>query len=219
MNVSHKYKLIWFAPPRVATRALSEILCHYDFFDATIGKHANIKSFPHTHTCKVPEGLEHYDIILQTRNPYSRIVSSWHLQCFNSPDNIQLIVDISFNDYILNKKWNYGDHYEKGLIKPPKYIVKYEKLVEDTLKLDFVDFNNPEIKQAFNRFIANNGYTNEGPHNQTGALPRDNKNTNYANWRSFYTEELAEIVYQTYQNQFTIFGYEKDSWKNESLST
>lgn len=219
MNVSHKYRLIWFAPTRVASRALSEILCHYNFFDATIGEHADLKISPHTHTCKIPKGLEHYDIILQTRNPYSRIVSSWHLQCFTTPDNIQLNIETTFNEYILNKKWNYGDHYEKELIKPPKYLIRYENLVEDTLKLDFVNFTNSEIQHAFSRFIINNGYPGEGPHNQLGELPRDNKNVNYADWRRYYTEELAEIVYKVYQNQFKQFNYSKDSWKYESLST
>jgi hypothetical protein len=33
-------------------------------------------------------------------------------------------------------------------------------------------------------------------------------------YHSYYTQELADIVYQKRTEDFEMWGYEKDSWKN-----
>ena len=210
MNVSHKHRVVWWAPPRTASRALSEVLCHYDFFNATIGEHANLREYPHSHDCVMPAGLEDYDLLLQVRNPYSRMVSCWHIDCFTSPDNEQLVITKDFEKFVLDGVTGFATNYEETLKKEPKYIVRYEQLAEDVKKLPFVNVN--DIWTGFERCILNNAYTNEGPHNQTGNLPRNTLNKNYADWQSFYNEKLAEIVYKRFYNQFIKFNYSKDSW-------
>mgnify|MGYP003343716010 CR=1 FL=1 len=105
MNVSHKLKLIWWAPPRNATRALSEILCHYEFFNYVIKPPTDIRETAHTHECGIPAGLEDYDILLQVRNPYSRVVSSWHLSCFKTTDNTDLLLTSTFENYIKSESF------------------------------------------------------------------------------------------------------------------
>ena len=213
MNVSHKLKLIWWAPARNATRALSEILCHYDFYNYMTTPPVSLKETAHTHVCGIPEELKEYDVLLQVRNPYSRIVSSWHLSCFTTTNNTDLVLTTTFEDYVKSKVFGFGDHYETCyLLKHPKYIIRYENLKEDVTALPFLDLTNINVKIAYDRHIVNNGYMTEGPSNDSGNLKRG-KNVNYADWQSYYTQELADIVYKEYAEQFKLFGYERDSWK------
>ena len=213
MNVSHKLKLIWWAPPRNATRALSEILCHYDFYNYEINETADIRSTYHSHNCKIPTGLEHYDVLLQVRNPYSRIVSCWHLDCFTTVLGEELIITETFESYIKSKSKSFINHYENSLnIKFPKYFICYESLKKDIIKLPFIDLNDYNINVAFERHIVNNGYMTEGPNNELGNLKRS-KHSAYADWQSYYTQELADLVYKEYTDQFNLFNYDKNSWK------
>lgn len=213
MNVSHKLKLIWWAPARNATRAVSEVLCHYNFYNYEINEKADLRTTYHTHTCKIPTGLENYDILLQVRNPYSRLVSIWHLDCFTTKNGEDLYITKPFKEYIEDIHKITNLHYEECLkIKLPKYIIKYESLEKDMLNLPFLDLTNADVKTAWNRFIVNNGYTGEGPNNETGFLKRS-LNLNYADWQSYYTEHTADLVYKNYAEQFAAFNYTKDSWK------
>lgn len=213
MNVSHKLKLIWWAPARNATRALSEILCHYEFFNYEVSVHADLRTIFHSHTCKIPLGLEDYDILLQVRNPYSRIVSSWHLDCYTTENGEDLHITKPFEEYVENIYKITNLHYEECLkIKVPKYIIRYESIEKDMLTLPFIDLSNTNVKVSWDRFIVNNGYMGEGVSNDTGFLKRS-KNTNYADWQSYYTQHTADLVYKNYTNQFEAFNYNKDSWK------
>ena len=41
----------------------------------------------------------------------------------------------------------------------------------------------------------------------------ERRNTsNHACWRELYTEDTAELVYQRYREDFTRYGFNKDSW-------
>jgi hypothetical protein len=213
MNVSHKLKLIWWAPPRNATRALSEVLCHYEFYNYEIDNLADIRNTYYSHNCKIPAGLEHYDTLLQVRNPYSRIVSCWHLDCFTTTTGDDLTITESFDNYVKNKSKSFINHYENCVdIKYPKYLIRYEFIKEDISNLPFIDLKNFNISVAFDRHIVNNGYMAEGPNNYKGNLKRSN-NANYADWQSYYNEELADLVYNEYTKQFKLFNYNKNSWK------
>ena len=52
----------------------------------------------------------------------------------------------------------------------------------------------------------------EGPNNELGNLKRS-KHSAYADWQSYYTQELADLVYKEYTDQFNLFNYDKNSWK------
>ena len=34
------------------------------------------------------------------------------------------------------------------------------------------------------------------------------------NWKEFYYEDLANFVHDNFKEQFQLFDYHKDSWKN-----
>jgi hypothetical protein len=75
------------------------------------------------------------------------------------------------------------------------YLIKYESLDDDVLKLPYdLDFN--LIKE--NIYKSNLKRLNDGK---------------YSDYKFYYTQELADIVFERNQNIFEFFGYERDSWK------
>ncbi len=84
-------------------------------------------------------------------------------------------------------------------------FIKVERLSDDLKTLSFIDFSNPKIQDIWQRNILNNGYTHEF---------KNIKNDVRTNWFDFYTEELADLVYNNLKEQFDLFDYERTSWKN-----
>jgi len=216
MNVSTKVKHIWWATARCGSRAVSEILKHYDFFNykvfPVLTPESDIRNVSHTHDYGVPEEFSDYKIILQIRNPYSREVSNWHLACFKEKKD-NLIITSNFEDWVLS---NINQSTEDVIKKyNPHYYIKYECLDQEILKIPFVDINNPDVLRDYQNNILANQYKYEGVDDPRGDIRRNNKDLRYADWQSYYVynARLADIVYEKYKDQFELFGYEKDSWK------
>lgn len=213
MNISHKLKLIWFAPARTASRALHALLEQYDFVNLVEGETADLRVHPHTHECKVPSGLEHYNILLQIRNPYSRVVSLWHLDNYNrfrdpsvtTGKRCDTLEEFIYTSLLLQHRVN---RFDELPVAEPKYIISHENFAKDVLKLDFIDFTSKDIAKIYNEKIASNTFLYEREVSSTKPL-----NANYAYWQTHYTQELADIVYKASENYFKKFGYKKDSWK------
>ncbi len=98
--------------------------------------------------------------------------------------------------------------YERKILSLDKKFdkfIKVERLSDDLKTLSFIDFSNPKIQDIWQRNILNNGYTHEF---------KNIKNDVRTNWFDFYTEELADLVYNNLKEQFDLFDYERTSWKN-----
>jgi hypothetical protein len=50
-----------------------------------------------------------------------------------------------------------------------------------------------------------NSYMNENP--------RDEYVGNFQKFQKYYTQEIADIVYNNHKEYFELGGYDKDSWK------
>ena len=44
-------------------------------------------------------------------------------------------------------------------------------------------------------------------------MDRDKIDDRYVEWKKYYTDELADLIWRGHQKQFDLFGYDKDSWK------
>ena len=56
------------------------------------------------------------------------------------------------------------------------------------------------MEETFNNQILHNGYLNE----YNTIIP----------WQSFYNEEIADLVYSKTENQFKLYNYNKNYWKD-----
>jgi hypothetical protein len=208
MNINFDLQLIWWAPPRCATRAVAGVFKNLNFFNLQSGTPVSLKETRYSHICEIPEGLEHFDLLLQVRNPYSRILSSWHLEYVEKINEKEFQINKSFDEFVTSKYSMFCTSFEKKITKQPKYIVRYENLIEDMKNLPFLDLSVPAVKDAFDYYILDNKYKKGNLE-----LKRDKNNQNYSDWRSYYTEEIAYKVYCKFEQQFEMFGYDKNSWK------
>ena len=216
MNISNKVQWVWWASARCGSRAVSEVLKHYDFFNYQLApilqESSDIRYVSHSHLCNVPSEYSHYPILMQIRNPYSRMVSYWHLYCFKEINN-ELVVTKNFEEYVFGFE-NHPDHYEQSAKKyKPACYIRYEHLNEDIKKIPFIDMNTVQYDFAEN--VLQNKYKYEGVDDPRGDIRRNITDNRYADWQSYYVynNKVADMVYDLYKKAFQEFGYEKDSWK------
>ena len=189
MNHSDKHKILWATPMRTATRSCIPIQKYFGF--EVYGQH----------DLKIPKDKDGYFFVLNTRNPYIRMVSIYHLFC----NNFGLIPN-NFNNWIReklaeeikypNQTLDYQIFLKKKISKTPDLIIKVENLYSDILKIPIFTDNSDELFDIVNNSILTNDYS-----------------SGY-DYREFYDQDLADYVYSHLEEDFVYFNYNKDSWKN-----
>jgi len=214
MNFIHSEKVIWILPERTATRTIGQLL---NFWEVVIFEGAEYKTCVPNKNLKgeFSQGLRHewdvseffldYEILLNVRNPYSRMKSYYYSlflknDCSGNND-CGLNFEQFFDKYCMTLSgllphFRYEQIFEK---RPPKFVIKYENLGEDLLKIPFIQKkhqDSEEFRSEWDRVVTNNIFNKE------------TLNDSYK-----YTESEAEKVYQAFETQFKLFGYSEDSWK------
>jgi len=218
MNIIHSEKTIAILPERTATRAISQLLNHWDVYTKTgedggwrlVGNMYNNGEFSQAlrHEWRVndiwPEMEPTYKIFLTVRNPYARMLSYYKslwlkLDC----GAIENGCNWTFQEF-LNKECRRRDfkehlEYERIFdITNVDYIIRVENITEDVLKVPMFKQKyetSEEFRKDYDRVILNN------------IFDKESKNT-----PPKYRIETARIVYELFENQFAKFGYDKDSW-------
>lgn len=192
MYYSEKYKSQWWLPPRTASRMVKKFLDRLDF-----------QSFGH-HTLKVIDPS--WDLNILVRNPYSIAVSFWYNRNERRYNSERFT---SFSNSIQNK----NDYLNELIVNNPSKVIlsekiqdynliKYESLLEDLLKISYIKENKKLLKEEFSFFkLGNHPWRCDRP--QELIKP----------YYEFYTQELADIVYNQKQSEFELGGYHRDSWK------
>jgi len=214
MNFIHSEKTIWILPERTATRTVGQLL---NFWEVVIFEGGEYKTcVPHKnmnggfnqglrHEWEVSELFLDYEILLNVRNPYSRMKSYYHSlflknDCMGSKDcdlNFEQFFDKYCNGHGgMLHHFRFEQIFEK---RPPKLVIRYENLGEDLIKIPFIHKKyeeSEEFRQEWNRVVEKNIF---------------NKETLNESYK--YTESEAEKVYRSFETQFKLFGYPEDSWK------
>lgn len=191
MWVSEKYKIQWWLPPRTASRMTASFLKKLNFHQEW-GHHGVF-------------GESKNDVYLNIRNPYSIAVSYYFLgNQQNYKETFEEFILKSKGDYSWMKNINTLDFLEalRDRKLEPKKVIRYENLVEDLLSLELIQENiillDDEVKKL-----------------KEGVNPwrTDYKPEFLKPYSEFYTQELADIVYENRQKFFEFGGYNRDSWK------
>lgn len=212
MNTSKELGFIWWATAGCASRSTSMFItvagCN-DLYNHVDGWYV-WKEGAFTHRQGIPEGFEDYSIICNTRNPYSRAISAY----------LDEFVDVngswygmSFAEW-LEKSYFDSHRYPKEtpdfymntwdeIGRKPDYIIKMEDMLESIRKIPFLA-NLPNQEEAAEYLVKNNHkYEN----------PNDEYVGEFQHFQKYYTQELADLVYNNLKEYFDYFGYDKDSWK------
>ena len=214
MNVNHELKTIWWLPSRTASRSVSEIPAYYKFINAenNLPLHTS-----YTHSIRIPKGCEDYTIICNIRNPYAKVLSSWHLRCFSKDKNTEKpIIEMSFSEFLQRHiSTSSEEHQILQQSRKPNIYIRMEYLVEDLHQVPFIDFNDRRVTTIISDHIKRNGYKYDFDCNKADIplfqLTRDSKNQEYTDYKSYYkTQEELDIVWNTYEIVFKEFGYQRE---------
>lgn len=195
MWYSEKYRVQWWRVMRNASRALDPIPRKLGFQEMDV-----------SHGCLIKDPT--WDVVCACRNPYSRIVSFWILRNRINYSNNR---DVTFQKYIKEPNeyfsFNLGHDWEPitNLQKHPnirKHVIRFENLVEDVSNLPFVQENYKLVERSIEELVEyKDGYKQQ--------YTIDIETPYY----DYYTQELADIVWEKKQYEFEYWGYERDSWK------
>ena len=197
--VSHSRKAILWFLPRTGSRAISSVMTHMDFINS-------INKVPladeHSHGIGIPKGCQDYHITATVRNPYSWVLSCWHIwgsgKTFKEYLNTQ-------GALIPLRALNRTKHYRE-----PDLWIRYEDMDADVLKIPCVSNDSQAVKLA--GLLSTNFYAEEFP---MGVLKRDPKNPRYTDYLSYYDQDDLDKVYTIYEEYFKKFGYKRE-FKDQS---
>lgn len=195
INLSEKNSCFIWMPPRTASHTAVTIFKNFDFKCYSLeNNQLKIEKnyFEHNHdTVFFPQHMR-YNFLLTMRNPYVLYVSLSIKEGNKSKDEIIDGIESKFQDG--NPMY---DLQHNLLKRKPNYVIRVENIFEDYFKIPFV--KNSELYKS--GFI-----------NQILKEKLDVSDTNY-DWREFYNQRLADMVYYSSSVLFNLFGYDKDSWK------
>ena len=189
INYSDKHRILWATPERTATRSCIEIQKYFGF--DVFGQH----------DLEIPKNKKDYFFIFNTRNPYIRMISLYHLFCVNNN-----FIPNNFNNWIREKLYeqrkypnhpfNYQIFLKEQILKTPDLVIRVESLYSDILKIPIFTDNSDELFDVVNHNILRNAYS-----------------SGY-DYREYYDRDLADYVYSYLEEDFIYFNYNKDSWKD-----
>jgi len=195
MWYSEKYQVQWWRVMRNASRALDKIPKNLGFVEMDV-----------SHGCVIKN--PNWGVVCTCRNPYSRAVSFWILR---NRINYSHNQEVSLEKYLKgpNEYFNFQVGHDwnpiTNLQKNPniqKHIIRFENLVEDVSNLPFVTENYHLVRRNIEELTEyKDGYKEQ--YTIDIQIP----------YSEYYTQELADIVWEKKQYEFEYWGYERDSWK------
>lgn len=193
MNYSDEYQTVWLTPIRTAARVSRTLMENFNFVYEG-------------HTLKIPKGKEEYHLLFNIRNPYPRMVSVFMLFCFHKKD--------------FNKEFEAFLNLYKTLETP--YQLSLDKSVNDLnseniqfIRTEFLHKDLMSIEKLKDKFLEmGKDYENIVLENRYSKEFEDKIGHNRKPWQSFYNQKIADKVLSLTENQFDLFNYNKDYWKD-----
>lgn len=153
------------------------------------------KGITQQHTCQLFEGHHEYKMIASARNPYSRYVSLYKMA--QSGGNLKAKIQ-DFEEFLETQVFHHTNFdcvtFHSRI---PDYFIRVENLFEDYSKIPFI------IKSDYYKSGLLKEFCNK----------KINKTKIENDWRDYYNQSKADLVFYNTQNYFEILGYDKNSWK------
>ena len=185
-NISHKYKFVWTAPPKVASRSVKDVFRKYCNLNPDWPSDEHTSDFTHVNNWPELAGKD-YMHIASIRHPYYRWLSYWkyayHEQGSHELEDVMIgPIDCLHNmsqDWINGWcLWNLINNTSKKI----DFLVRAENLEVSLKKLWFIpeDVVVPTVGKTF-----------------TPPIPFDE-------------EHLRQVCYDRFFDDYKNFGYDKD---------
>ena len=190
MYISDKYQIQWWVPPRTASRMTRKFLEKLNF-TGQWGHHTVY-------------GDSTYDVYLNIRNPYSIVASLFFLSREAEGLTFEQFVKKSKGEYLGFQNAHLLDYIQALKDRKLKLvkIIRQENFINDMMSIEFIQTNQELLVDEIEEL--NKGITPW----RKGYNPKMLKP-----YSEFYTQELADIVYQNRKKYFDFGGYDRDYWK------
>jgi hypothetical protein len=194
-NIIQKEKCLVWLPAKTASTHAFSVLKNFGLKAHILGvnKILNVKNPVedlHTHSCELFPGHENYLLISTARNPYSMFVSYFKFIGAEKQN-------FGFYDYLYDSILERQNNKTKFEERVPEYFIRQEHIFEDYSKIPFIQnsefYKSGKLKKLCEKKI--NHYKIE------------------YDFRDYYDEMSADLVYYNNSKYFELLGYDKDSWK------
>jgi hypothetical protein len=194
-NIIQKEKCLVWLPAKTASTHAFSILKNYGLGACELENNQFVRikhNLPdlYTHDCKLFDGHENYLFISTARNPYSKLVSYFKFIGIDKPN-------IKFYDYLYLTVLEKAHHKPKFEQRIPDYFIRQEHIFEDYSKIPFIKnsdfYKSGQLKELCEKKINHNKTTYD--------------------FRDYYDEMCADLVYYNFSKYFELLGYDKNSWK------
>ena len=189
-NIIQKEKFLVWLPEKTGSIHAFKVLQNYGISSFELINNELIEIGGFGHDSELFDGHENFSIVSTARNPYSKFVS--YYKYFGIDKNGWDFYDYLYKS-ILEKPFKILNYNERI----PDYFIRQENIFEDYLKIPFVK------KSEFYR----SGQLEDLCNNKI------NHNENSYDYREYYNQENADLVYYSFSKYFDLLGYEKNSWK------
>jgi hypothetical protein len=200
---SEQERLAVFLPPKTGTIHATFIFNHFNFKTNMYGgEDARLISeddyFIHHHNQIIPKGYEDYDVVYTARNPYTRLISMYYhdKRMSEYTEKYTKTFKQYFSDRVNNGWFNTNDGY--NFVKPPKYIIRMEHLYQDYIQIPFI--RDSKLNES--------GILYDLCNKKIHSKKQETKSL-----EEYYTQDMADHIYETLKPYFDLTGYDKDSWK------
>jgi len=139
MNVSHKYKFVWTAPPKVGSRTIRDIFRKYCDLNPQWPSEDHPSDF--THANRWPDVSDDYLHITSVRHPYYRWLSYWKYAQNDTNELKRLGTDPLTAILEMDENWFFAwTCHQISVNTNPRidYIIHAETLVDDIRSLPFM---------------------------------------------------------------------------------
>jgi len=200
MFVSHNYKLLFFEVPRTGSRSVTLALTTFDPRSPTAVIRAAKRNLHHYHLYDQALVDKHadYSLIAAHRNPYERIRSHYkYRKQYGNPDGVK---NFSFEQYVLWAcKGELPFEIAPASIDQPICELIPPSEVDHWLSFDNLVSDWQQLSEKLQIDLPN--------------LLHINNSKPELDAHSQYTQELADLVYERFKQDFDHFGYANESWQ------
>jgi len=185
-------KILYFASRSTGSRSINTFFKKIDGNDAVA----------YNNTLDIPTEATNTEnkLVVSVSNPYIRIYDKWKqrnewLTKVNRANEIVTFAESVKIDKTGPLNVISEDLNTKNLT--PDIIIRLEYIKSDIKLIPGVDLEkNKTHRWSYATHIATDGVVRR-----------------YSEWKSNYTQELADIIYTKFEKDFTAYNYSKDSWK------
>jgi len=185
MLISHDKRFVFVAVPRTASTSMHKAFMRCSKNYTKKKQHSN----------EIPKRYQKYPVVACVRNPYSRAASYYMYR--RRHDTAAL--------YPWASKWSF-ERYVRWFTNPNARPRLFKEITQARfLRPVHVDhlLRFEELPRAFRVLPFAKGVR----------LPRLNAGLGKDDWRKLYTRKIADMVYRWAHNDFSKYGYDRDSWR------